>query len=425
VLEKQCCIIEVRRTYMVQREESAKAAAFRQEVRAWLEANLPKGWGTLDYVPPPRGSREAHEFGKEWTKKLYDVGYTGFGYPKEYGGIERPREEIMIIREEMARTGQPPGPTSLGLLIAAPTLLAAGQEWQKKRFIPKILSGEESWCEGFSEPDAGSDLANIQTTAVRDGDEWVVNGQKVWSSASAYADYGMLVVKTDPNAPRHRNLSYFVFDCSNPGFTRRPLRQMSGDAEFGEMFFDNMRVPHENLLGELNRGWYVAMATLAAERGGGATAGAGGGLLAGGGARGRAALFGVATIVELARNTKRYGKAVWEDPVFRQKIAQIAIESEAMSASGQRMMARRRKGQLQDEMVSISKNWSAEMRQRRGDMVMEIIGAYSQLMRDSKYAVGDGIWVYDMLRSRGATIEMGTSEINRNIIAERILGLPR
>ena len=411
---------------MVQREESAKAAAFRAEVRAWLEANLPKGWGTPEYVPLPRGSREAHEFGKEWTKKCYDAGYTGFGYPKEYGGTERPREEIQIVREEFGRTGQPPGPSSLGLLIAAPTLMAAGQEWQKKRFIPKILSGEESWCEGFSEPDAGSDLANIQTTGVRDGDEWVVNGQKVWSSASAFADYGMLVMKTDPDAPRHRNLTYFFFDCKSPGFSRRPLKQMSFDAEFGEMFFDNLRVPHENMLGELNRGWYVAMATLAAERGGGATAGSGGGMMAAaGGARGRMALYGVSSIIELARETKRYGKAVWDDPVFRQKIAQIAIEVEAASASGQRMMARRRKGQLIDEMVSITKNWNAEMRQRRGDMVMEIIGAYSQLIRDSKYAVNDGTWVYDMLRSRGATIEMGTSEINRNIIAERVLGLPR
>jgi len=413
---------------MVQRQESATAAAFRAEVRAWLEANLPKGWGTPDYVPLPRGSREAHEFGKEWSKKVYDAGYSGFGYPTEYGGIQRPVEEIMIIRQEFARTGQPAGPSSLGFLIALPTLMAAGQEWQKKRFVPKILSGEEAWCEGFSEPDAGSDLANIQSTAVRDGDEWVVNGQKVWSSMSAYADYGMLVVKTDPDAPRHRNLSYFIFSTSYPGFSRRPLRQMTDEAEFGEMFFDNMRVPHENMLGEMNRGWYVAMATLAAERGGGALAGSGGGMMAmaaAGGARGRVAFMGAVGLVELARKTKRYGKSVWEDPAFRQKIAQIAIESEASSASGGRMMARRRKGQLQDEAVSISKNWTAELRQRRGDLAMEIIGAYSQLMREDKYTVDEGAWIYDMLRSRGATIEMGSSEINRNIIAERLLGLPR
>ena len=200
--------------------DSSKEEALRKEVRAWLKANLPKGWGTPEYVAPEPFTRETHELGKEWTKKLYDAGYTGFGYPKEYGGIERPPEEIAIIRQELARRGTPGGPMSLGLLVAAPTILAHGEEWQKKRFIPKILSGEESWLEGFSEPDAGSDLANVQTTAVRDGDDWVVNGQKCWTSAWEFADFGLLVAKTDFEAPRHRNLTYFLFDCTIPGFTR-------------------------------------------------------------------------------------------------------------------------------------------------------------------------------------------------------------
>ncbi len=401
-------------------EESAKADAFRQEVRTWLKENLPEGWGTPQYKAPDRLNEEAQESGRAWQKKLYDAGYTAFGYPREYGGIERPAWEIQIIREEMARTGTPPGPASLGLLIAVPTLLAAGQDWQKKRFIPKILSGEEIWCEGFSEPDAGSDLANVQTSAVRDGDEWVVNGQKVWSSASKYADFGMLVVKTDPDAPRHRNLSYFIFDCTSPGFSRRPLRQMTGEAEFGEMFFDDMRIPHENLLGELGRGWYVAMATLTAERGGGSGLAS---IALSMDIRGPGSTM--SAIVELAKNTKRRGKTVWDDPTFRQRIAHFAIEAEAMRYSAARAVARRRKGVPTGFEVSAGKNFSAEMRQRRGDMVMEIIGAYSQLVRGSDHAIDDGQWVYNMLRSRGATIEMGTSEINRNIIAERILGLPR
>ena len=399
-------------------EDSAKVDAFRQEVRTWLKENLPAGWGTSEYKAPERLSEEAEQFYQAWHKKLYDAGYTGFGYPKEYGGIERPAWEIQIIREEIARTGTPPLPASLGLLIAAPTLLAVGQEWQKKRFIPKILSSEEIWCEGFSEPDAGSDLANVKTSAVRDGDEWVVNGQKVWSSASRYANFGMLVVKTDPDARRHRNLSYFIFDCSSPGFSRRPLRQMTGEAEFGEMFFDNMRIPHENLLGELGRGWYVAMTTLTAERGGGSGIGVTGYSRRGPGSD-------VVGIVELARNTKRHGKMIWEDPAFRQRIAQFAIEAEALRYSGARAAARRRKGIPVGNEVSAGKNFAAEMRQRRGDMVMEIIGAYSQLVGGSKHTIDGGQWVYEMLRSRGATIEMGTSEINRNIIAERILGLPR
>ena len=392
-----------------------KAEAFRQEVRAWLRANLPQGWGTPEYVAPEPFSREAHELGKAFQKKLYDAGYTGFGYPKEYGGIEYTPAETAIIQGEVMRTGTPAGPLSLGTLTVAPTLLGAGQEWQKKRFIPKILSGEESWCQGFSEPDAGSDLANVQTTAVRDGDEWVVNGQKVWTSMWEFADFGLLVVKTDPDAPRHRNLSYFLFDCTSPGFSRRPLRQMSGEAEFGEMFFDDMRIPHENLIGELNRGWYVAMTTLGAERAGGAAAAG----------IGSTSLGGVDSLIELARDTRRYGKIVWEDATFRHRIVQIAIESEAMRWSGARMGIRMQKGQLTGNEVSMGKVFASELGQRRLNMVMEIIGAYSQLVRGSKLAVDDGSWVYRMLRSRGDTLQMGTSEINRNVIAERILGLPR
>ena len=405
-------------------EGSEKLEDLRREVRAWLRENLPKGWGTPEYVAPEPYSREQHELGKEWTKKLYDAGYTGFGYPKEYGGIERPPEEIAVIREELARTGTPGGPLSLGLLVAAPTILSHGEEWQKERFIHKVLSGEESWCEGFSEPDAGSDLANVQTTAVRDGDEWVVNGQKCWTSMWEYADWALLVAKTEPDAPRHRNLSYFLFDTTTPGFSRRPLRQMSGEAEFGEMFFDDMRIPHKNMMGEQGRGWYVAMTALQHERsGGGAFFGGVGGADLSGLTDRRAAA--IESLAELAKKTKRYGKVVWEDEMFRQRIAQFAIEAQAMRWSGARMIAKIQKGIPFGNEASVVKNFQAEMRQRRGDMVMEIIGAYSQLVRGSKRAVDEGDWVYDMLRSRGATIEMGTSEINRNIIAERILGLPR
>ncbi len=400
-------------------EESEKAEEFRQEVRAWLMQNLPKGWGTPEYVPP-KTNKERHELGQWWTKKLYDAGYTAFGYPTEYGGIERPAWQRQIISGEMRRTGTPPGPMS-NVMVAAPTLLASGQEWQKKRFLPKMLSGEEAWVQGFSEPNAGSDLANIQTTAVRDGDEWVINGQKVWNSFWEFADFGVLVVKTDPNARRHRNLSYFIFDCKSPGYSARPLRQLTGGSEFCEMFFDDMRVPHSNLIGELNMGWYAAMATLVAERdagGGLANVGIPAGL-------GVSGVGGMDGIVELARRTRRYGKAVWEDPPFRQRIAQFAIENEAIRHSGGRAAARLRKGIPMGDEVNIGKHFRAEMEQRRSDMVMEIIGAYSQLWRDSKHAISGGAYVYGMLSSRGGTIAAGTSEINRNVIAERILGLPR
>ena len=235
-----------------------------------------------------------------------------------------------------------------------------------------------------------------------------------------FADWGLLVAKTEPDAPRHRNLSYFLFSTQYPGFSRSPLRQMSGEAEFGQLFFDNMRIPHENMMGEQGRGWYVAMTALMAERsGGGGLEGTG---LAG---LGTSDLLGVEGLISLAQNTRRYGRTVWEDSAFRQRIMQIAIELEAMRWSGSRLRARLRRGGVMGNEASVFKNFQAEMRQRRGDLTMEIIGAYSQMMRGSRRAVEGGELVYNMLRSRGATIEMGTSEINRNIIAERILGLPR
>ena len=407
-------------------EESTEANTFRQEVRAWLDANLPDKWGTPEYVTPQRFSQEEKDLGMSFTKRLYEAGYIGFGIPIDYGGINRPAWEQTIIREELAHRGTPPGPVSLGLLTVIDTLLNWGQEWQKKRFIPKILSGEESWCEGFSEPNAGSDLANVQTTAVRDGDEWIINGQKCWTSAWKFADWSLLVTKTDPNAPRHRNLTYFFFDTTTPGFSRRPLRQITGESEFGEIFFDDMRIPHENMLGEEGRGWYVAMTTLAAERsGGGAAASAAAtdpasaaGLLTGG-------TSSIESLIELTKNTKRRGGAIWEDATFRQKIAQLAIEARAMRHSGTRLAINMRQGKATGNEVSIRKNFQSERRKRQGDMVIEIIGAYSQLMRGDLRAIDHGDLVYAMLRARGATIEMGTSEINRNIIAERILGLPR
>ena len=399
-------------------EESEKLQALRQEVRAWLRENLPEGWGTPEYVAPERGTAEGQAAGKAWVQKLYDAGYTGFGVPKEYGGIERSREEQAVIREEMARTGTPLGPATLGGLAVA-ALLRYGTEEQKKRWLPKIMNAEECWCECFSEPDAGSDLANIQKVGVRDGDEWVVNGQSVWTSSSKFADWGLLPVKTDLNAPRHRNLSFFFFDCKSPGFTVKPLRQMSGDAQFSETFFDDMRVPQTNMIGEEGRGWYVAMTVLEAERGGGIRIGEAVAAVQ------VTTLGGVDNLVELAKNTKRRGKVVWEDPLFRQRIAQFAIENEAMRASGVRLRVRAQKGQLTGNEQSIGSIFGREKNQRQSNMVAEIMGANIQFMRGDNRALNDGSWAYNFLRSRGNTIETGTTEINRGIIAERILGLPR
>jgi len=399
-------------------EEAGKVEEFRQEVRDWLMKNLPEGWGTPEYKPPPT-SKERHEAGKAWLAKLYDAGYTAFGYPKEYGGNERPDWQKQIIRAEMSRTGTPPGPVS-NIMVAGPTILVSGTEEQKKRYLPPMLRGDECWMQGFSEPNAGSDLANVQTTAVRDGDEWVINGQKVWNSLWEFADLAVVVVKTDMEAPRHRNLSYFIVDLKSPGYEARPLRQMTGGSEFCEMFFDNVRVPHENLIGELNKGWYAAMATLVNER----DAGGGPDNVALPAGQGVSSIGGMGGAVGLAKRTKRYGKTLWEDDSYRQRIAQLAIENVAQEYSGARAVARLAKGIPMADEVNIFKLFRSEYAQWSSDLSFEMLGSYSQLWK-GPHAVQEGATAMGMLSSRGGTIAAGTSEINRNVIAERILGLPR
>ena len=395
-------------------EVAEEAKEFRQEVRAWLMENLPEGWGTPEYVPP-KGAVERHEWGKRWLKKLHDAGYTAFNYPKEYGGNPRPEWQRRIISEEMLRSGTPPGPMS-NIGVAGAAILHSGQEWQKKRFLPKMLNGEESWFQGFSEPNAGSDLANIQCTAVRDGDDWVVNGQKVWSSMAQFADFGVLVVKTDMEAPRHRNLSYFIFDCRVPGFSFKPIRQMTTGGDFCETFYDDMRIPHENLMAELNMGWYAAMATLVAEREGLRDWGLS--------PQGIGSIGEMGTAVELAKTTKRYGKTLWENESYRQRIAQAAIERVALQHGDSRDAVRLAKGAALTHEVNIAKLFRSESNQRRTELMVEMIGAYSQLWM-GPHAINGGIYSDDLLQARAQTIGGGTAEINRNIIAERILGLPR
>ena len=405
--------------------ESAEVQALRAEVRAFLEENLPEKWGTPEYVPLEPNSPEARAFSKSFAKKMYDAGYTGFGVPKEYGGVERPGWERAIIREELSHRGTPMIGAGLGRLVVE-TLMQWGTEEQKKKYIPGIESGQVSWIEGFSEPNAGSDLANVQTTAVRDGDEWVVNGQKCWTSAWQSGDWGFLLCRTDPAGPRHRNLSFFLFDCTTPGFSRGPLRQLTGDAQYGELFFDDMRIPHENMVGEEGRGWYVAMTTLIAERGGGqVAAGTGEAGGAGAGVPMTRTVGGVDSLIEMAMKTKRYGKSLWEDDTFRKRIVQLAIENEAHRNYGVRLGMIIRSGKASGNEAVMTKMTRTEQGKRRGDMICEMMGAYSQLMRGDPRAVDDGGHVYSMLFSRGTTIYMGSNEICRNILSERVLGLPR
>ena len=383
---------------------------FRQRVQQFLRDNLPSGWGKGGGRPP---GKSQIDFLKDWQRRLNDNGLLGMAWPKEYGGQGASQVEMAIFNEEVARF-RAPGPLNvLGMSMAGPTIITHGTDEQKRRYLPKILNCEEIWCQGFSEPNAGSDLASLKTRAELKGDEFIVNGQKVWTTLGHIADMCMLLVRTDPNAPKHRGLSYLLVEMRSPGITVKPLRQMTGESEFNEMFFDEVRVPRANLLGPLNEGWRVATTTLMNERGTSALATV---------MRYRIVFD---EIVDLARSTYRNGAPATKDPVIRQQLAQFYVDLEMMRFTAYRTFSKILKGGDPGPEGSISKIAWSELNQRMMELVMTLEGPASQLMRGSPHAVEGGRWQHHFLRSRANTIEAGTSEIQRNIIAERVLGLPR
>jgi alkylation response protein AidB-like acyl-CoA dehydrogenase len=370
-------------------------AAFRAELRAWLDANLPEekrgGRGGAQRFDDP--------FGREWSRLLHDAGYAGLTWPKEYGGSGAPYSFQAILYEEMARAQAPPHIGVIGLGMAGPTIIAHGTDEQKHAHLEKILSAEEIWCQGFSEPDAGSDLAAARTRADRRGDIYVVNGQKVWSSFAHIADFCILVTRSDPDAPRYRNLTYLIVDMHAPGVEVRPLRQITGEAEFNEIFFNDVEVPVENRLGEEGEGWQVAMTTLLHERG---TLGFA-----------LTATFdaGVSRLLDVARERAN------GDERLRERIAAEWIELQALRYTNYRALGTfERSGIPGPEGSGVKLRWS-EANQRMTKLAREVLGPEGIL--------DDGWWHHQQLRSRGNTIEAGTSEVLRNIVAERVLGLPR
>jgi alkylation response protein AidB-like acyl-CoA dehydrogenase len=389
---------------------SPEEERFRARVQKFLRDNLPPEWGKPGFRPHGMGQID---FLKDWQHRLYENGFLGMSWPREYGGQSASQVEMAIFNEEVARL-RAPGPLNvLGLSLAGPTIITHGTDEQKKRFLSKILSCEEIWCQGFSEPNSGSDLASARTRAELRGDEYIVNGQKIWTSFAHLADWCMLVVRTDPDAPKHRGLSYLLVDMHSPGVTVRPLRQMTGESEFNEVFFEEVHVPRENLLGRLNDGWRVATTTLMNERGTGALASV---------TRYRIVFDEIA---DLARSTIRNGEPATKDPVIRQQLAQFYVELEMMRFTAYRTFSKILKGGDPGPEGSISKLAWSELNQRMQEFVIALEGPASQLMRGSPYAVQGGRWQHHFMRSRANTIEAGTSEIQRNIIAERILGLPK
>ncbi len=384
---------------------SPEDEAYRLKLRTWLEENTPS-------EPPPFDQDEAFAYRRTWQRRLYEGGWVGIHWPQEYGGQGATLIQQAIYAQEIARAEAPAPANGLGISIVGPTLMEHGTEEQKKRYIPKILNADEIWCQGFSEPNSGSDLASLQTKAVLHGDEFVVNGQKIWTSLGQYADWCILLVRTDSDVPKHQGITFLLVDMHSPGITVKPLLQITGQAEFNETFFDDVRVPRENVVGALNNGWRTAMTTLTYERG----------------------ISTLATQVRMkqhldammayARTTQSNGHALSQDPVMRQKLSEAYIRVEVMLLNVYRSITTQLRGQPPGPEASLAKLYWSELDKWMQEMGMTLQGPYSQLMRESKYAVA-GDWQYNFLRSRAGTIYSGTSEIQKNIIGERVLGLPK
>jgi alkylation response protein AidB-like acyl-CoA dehydrogenase len=388
---------------------SQEELQFRDELRAWLDASVPRDWGAWREKP----IEESFPYLRAWQRKLHEGRWAAVSWPKEYGGRSATLMQQAIFWEEMARVEAPPMANALGLGLIGPTIIAFGTEAQKQRFIPKILSAEEIWCQGFSEPNAGSDLASLQTEARLEGDHYVVNGQKVWTSYGWVGNWCELVVRTDSNAPKHKGLTVLLIDMKSPGVEVRPLRQMTGESEFNEMFFHDVRVPVENVLGTVNDGWNVAVSTLMYERGSY-------------GAR-LHPLFkrNINRLIELSRKFPKNGHTAAQDPLIRQKLAQCYAEIEIMRLNQLRAFSRITATGVPGPEGSIQKIFWSELNQRLQQIAQEIFGPYGQLLGADSHAVDQGIWSYGYLRTRGNTIEAGTSEVQRSIIGHFVLGLPK
>lgn len=381
----------------------------RQKVRRFLDEEVPKSG--LKSSSEGREDKGWLAKAKAWQRKLYEAGYIALAWPKEYGGQAMDPVKQSIVNEELVRANAPYLVGGSGLGMFGPTLISWGDEEQKKRFLPKILTAEEIWCQGYSEPGSGSDVASLQTRAVEEGDYFIVNGQKVWTSDAHHADMCILLVRTDPTAPKHKGISYILVDMHSPGVTVRPLVQITGDANFNEVFFEDVKVPKRNLIGEKNQGWQVAITTLMFER-----AGIGGG---------RDMLGAVKELRNLAQSVRHNGSTAWDNSDVRQKISQFACEAAAIKYTGFRQITRRLKGLPPGPEGSVLKLTVSELNLRMNKFAMELLGPYSQMDFKAPFAFDKGKWSYRMLASRALTIAGGTSEIQHNIIGERVMGLPK
>ncbi len=386
--------------------DSPEEAAFRKAVVDFIEKEAPRAQPGMSY-------EMLAEKGQSWFKKLAERGWIAPAWPKEYGGAGMSQIEQFIFNEEMASHRAPrPAHLVIGLGLAGPTIIVHGNEEQKKRWLPGVLAGTDIWCQGYSEPEAGSDLASLRTRAVKDGDDYVLNGQKIWSTIAHMARWMICLARTDPDAPKHKGITYFVVDMKSPGIEVRGLTNMADTREFNEVFFDNVRVPKENIVGQENRGWYVGMTTLDFER---SSVGSAVGMRQ-----------EVEDLIDYAVQYRKLLISVLDmNPLLRLELADRLIEAEVGRMLSYRIASMQNRGLIPNYEASVVKVFSAELHQRIARTKMNVMGMYAQLMSGDEKAPHMGAWSHQYLRSVGYTIEAGTSEIQRNIIAQRGLGLSR
>jgi alkylation response protein AidB-like acyl-CoA dehydrogenase len=382
---------------------------FREELRDWLGSVLP----TLPPQPHPDDwpARRAHDTG--WQRTLHEGGYAGINWPAEYGGRGATLTEQLIFLEETTLAGAPyVGVNFVGVMHAGPTLMAEASPGQKAAHLPRILRGEEVWCQGFSEPGAGSDLASLSCRAVRDGDEYVITGQKTWTSFAQVADWCELLVRTDADAPKHKGITWLIFPMDTPGIEIRPLKTVVGSSEFSEVYFDEARVPVANRVGAENDGWRIAMVTFGFERGTGFVSDL------------VETNRMIGELVELARHVTRGSATAWDDVALRREVGHLQAEMDALWAMTKRNLAQAERNGVPGTGGSVVKVYYSELLQRLTDLAMRVIGR-AGLSREDVGDLRSGSFVEERLRSLSFTIAAGTSQIQRNIVAERVLGLPK
>lgn len=387
---------------------SPEDEAFRQEVRDFIQRELPPWWGRRN--DREELSPEEDEIAGAFSKKVAAKGWLTMAWPEEYGGQGVGPLRQLLYNEGMSYH-RAPGAGTMGTTLVGPTLMVHGTEEQRRRFLPAIARLEQTWCQGFSEPGAGSDLASLQTSAVLDGDDFVLNGSKIWISGARRADWCVLLARTDPEAPKHRGITYFLMDMKSPGVTVRPLTNMMGSNLFTEVYLDSVRIPRENVVGELNRGWYVATTTLDFERSGIQ--------------RVMYAYRTMEEVIDYARTTRHDGGALIDNPVLRHKLADLKIEFEVGRLLCYRVAWMQAAGLIPNYEASIAKLYGSELQNRLGNAAVNIPGLAGQLTRGSPYAPLEGALERYYLAATSYTVAAGTSEVQRNIIAMRGLGLPR